>query len=84
MDKTEALSSRELNVLSETFRLLGDPSRPRILLRGACLMPRVRHPRWMFYGITDRHVGDVVLTMFSHVREKIARNRELHALGETL
>ena len=33
MDKSEALSSQELNVLSETFRLLGDPNRPTILLR---------------------------------------------------
>lgn len=103
-----------MNVLSETFCLLGDPSRPRVLLhcvdgpksvtdgsgtldlpqslvsyhlrllRGACLMPRVRHPRWMFYGITDRHVGDVLLTMLAHAGEKIERDRELQAVGETL
>ncbi len=32
MDKAEQLSTEELTRLSETFRLLGDPSRLRILL----------------------------------------------------
>ena len=32
MNKADPLSTQELNFLSETFRLLGDPSRLRILL----------------------------------------------------
>ena len=100
MNTAEAPSSQELNFLAETFRLLGDPSRLKILLhcedgpksvtdisdalelsqslvshhlrllRGARLVTRVRHSRQMFYEVTDRHVGDVLLDMLSHAREE--------------
>ena len=39
------------------------------LLRGARLVTRVRHSKQMFYEVTDRHVGDVLLDMLSHARE---------------
>ena len=100
MNIAEAPSSQELNFLAETFRLLGDPSRLKILLhcedgpksvtdisealelsqslvshhlrllRGARLVTRVRHSKQMFYEVTDRHVGDVLLDMLSHAREE--------------
>lgn len=40
------------------------------LLRGARLVTRVRHSKQMFYEVTDRHVGDVLLDMLSHAREE--------------
>ena len=100
MNTAEAPSSQELNFLAETFRLLGDPSRLKILLhcedgpksvtdisealelsqslvshhlrllRGARLVTRVRHSKQMFYEVTDRHVGDILLDMLSHAREE--------------
>lgn len=40
------------------------------LLRGARLVTRVRHSKQMFYEVTDRHVGDILLDMLSHAREE--------------
>lgn len=96
----EPISSQDLNFLAEAFRLLGSPSRRKILLhcedspksvtdisealelsqslvshhlrllRGARLVTRVRHSKQMFYEVTDRHVGDILLDMLSHAREE--------------
>ncbi|WP_417768740.1 ArsR/SmtB family transcription factor [Stappia sp.] len=100
MNTAEPISSQDLNFLAEAFRLLGDPSRRKILLhcedspksvtdisealelsqslvshhlrllRGARLVTRVRHSKQMFYEVTDRHVGDILLDMLSHAREE--------------
>lgn len=100
MTQDSNVTSQELSALAETFRLLGDPSRLKILLhcedgpksvtdisealelsqslvshhlrllRGARLVTRVRHSKQMFYEVTDRHVGDVLLDMLSHAREE--------------
>lgn len=99
LNMIEAPSSRELDFLAETFRLLGDPSRLKILmhcedgpksvtdisqtlelsqslvshhlrlLRGARLVTHVRRSRQIFYEVADRHVGEVLLDMLTHVRE---------------
>lgn len=97
--------------MAETFRLLGDPSRLKILLhcdngpksvtdisetlelsqslvshhlrllRGARLVTRVRHSKQMFYEVTDRHVGDVLLDMLSHAREERENEQGREAVG---
>ena len=56
------LSQNEVAILAETFRLLGDPSRLRIVL--CCLDGPVPVSE-----IADLHVSHVLIDMASHIAE---------------
>ena len=66
-----SLSHNDVTILAETFRLLGDPSRLKImrLLRGARLVKGARQAKQIFYEVADQHVSQVLLDMAIHIAE---------------
>ncbi len=67
-----AMSQSDVAVLAETFRLLGDQSRLKILLqwlRGARLVRGERQAKHIFYSIADQHVSQVLQDMAVHISE---------------
>jgi len=76
-----ASDEEQIAVITETFRLLGDPTRLRILLaclfapqcvnavRGARLVRAERVGRQIFYAAADDHVNGMLTEMVAHVRQ---------------